>query len=47
LLSELNEKLTRAGFKPENYGTPVFDGHGVMLPNNPEMTLIKSTMQEN
>jgi len=46
-MQELNEKLTRAGFKPKSYGTPIFDAHGVMLPNNPEMALIKSTMQKN
>jgi glutaredoxin len=44
-MEELNSKLTKAGFKPKSYGTPIFDAHGVMLPNNPEMSLIKSTLQ--
>ncbi len=44
-MEELNSKLTKAGFKPKSYGTPIFDVHGVMLPNNPKMSLIKSTLQ--
>ncbi len=44
---ELTEKLTQAGFKPKRFGTPIFDAHGVMLPNNPKMSLIKSTLKNN
>ena len=45
-LNELNTKLSKAGFKPKQYGTPIFDVHGVMLLNNPEMSLIKSKLQK-
>lgn len=45
-MEELNEKLTRAGFKPKSYGTPIFDVRGTMLPNNPDMSLIKSTLND-
>ncbi len=44
-MKELNAKLTRAGFKPKSYGTPIFDAYGTMLPNNPKMALIKSMLQ--
>lgn len=44
---ELNSKLRNAGFEPKRYGTPIFDVHGVMLPNNPKMSLIKSKLQDN
>jgi glutaredoxin len=40
-LKELNEKLSRAGYKPRSYGTPIMDVHGVMLPNNPPLNKIK------
>jgi glutaredoxin len=43
-MTELNKKLTAAGFKPKSYGTPIFDVHGVMLPNNPKMSLIKEKL---
>jgi len=39
-MTELNDKLTKAGFEPKRYGTPIFDVHGVMLPNNPSMDKI-------
>jgi glutaredoxin len=42
---ELNDKLRKAGFQPRSYGTPIFDVRGVMLPNNPEMYLIRKYMQ--
>lgn len=45
-MEELNAKLTRAGFKPKSYGTPIFDVRGTMLPNNPDMRLIKSTLND-
>ena len=38
---ELNEKLSRAGYKPRSYGTPIMDVHGVILPNNPSLNKIK------
>jgi len=44
-MEELNDKLSNAGFKPKSYGTPIFDVHGIMLPNNPRMSLIKSKLQ--
>ena len=44
-MDELNNKLSKAGFKPKSYGTPIFDVHGTMLPNNPKMSLIKSNLQ--
>ncbi len=46
-MDELNSKLVAAGFKPKRYGTPIFDAHGVMLPNNPDMSLIKSQLNSN
>ena len=45
-LNELNAKLSNAGFKPRSYGTPIFDVRGVMLPNNPDMTLIKARLND-
>ncbi len=37
---ELHAKLDKAGFEPRSYGTPIFDVHGVMIPNNPEISTI-------
>ena len=45
-MDELNAKLTKAGFKPKSYGTPLFDVHGVMLPNNPSMDKITKYLQD-
>ncbi|VAW66195.1 hypothetical protein MNBD_GAMMA09-3445 [hydrothermal vent metagenome] len=45
-MDELNSKLINAGFKPQRYGTPIFDVHGVMLPNNPDMSLIKARLNK-
>ena len=42
---ELNSKLSKAGFKPKGYGTPIFDAYGVMLPNNPDISLIKQQIK--
>jgi glutaredoxin len=39
---ELNEKLTRSGYPPGGYGTPIFDAYGYMLPNNPSVSKILS-----
>ena len=41
---ELNSKLSKAGFKPKSYGTPIFDVHGEILPNNPDMSSIMSKL---
>ena len=41
---ELTAKLDRAGFARKRYGTPIFEANGVMLPNNPKMSLIKSKL---
>lgn len=43
---ELNAKLAQAGFPPRGYGTPIFDVHGVMLPNNPDMAEIQKILRE-
>jgi len=39
-MAELNEKLSKAGFPPRGYGTPIFDAYGYMLPNNPPVSVI-------
>lgn len=39
--TELNEKLARAGFPARTFGVPILDVHGVMLPDNPPLSLIK------
>lgn len=44
--NELNAKLAQAGFPPRGYGTPIFDVHGVMLPNNPELAEIQKILRE-
>jgi len=44
--NELNAKLAKAGFPPRGYGTPIFDVHGVMLPNNPELAEIQKILRE-
>ena len=41
---ELNTKLNRAGLPPKSYGTPIFDAHGVMLPNNPSLNVIRENI---
>jgi hypothetical protein len=38
---ELTHKLQSAGFAPRNWGTPILDVKGVMLPNNPSLDKIK------
>lgn len=43
---ELNAKLAQAGFPPRGYGTPIFDVHGVMLPNNPELAEIQKILRK-
>ena len=44
-MDELNAKLKKAGFKARGYGTPLFDVHGYMLPNNPSMDKIKKYLE--
>ena len=39
---ELYEKMARAGFPAQGYGTPLFDAYGHMLPNNPSLAKIIS-----
>jgi glutaredoxin len=43
---ELNQKLAQAGLPPRQYGTPILDVHGTMLPNNPSLAVIRKTMKE-
>ena len=43
-MKEVTAKLERAGFAPRRYGTPIFEANGLMLPNNPKMSLIKSKL---
>jgi glutaredoxin len=38
---ELTAKLQNAGFSAQRIGTPTFDVHGYMLPNNPSMERIR------
>ena len=45
-MNELNNKLTDAGFRPQQYGTPIFDVRGVMLPNNPSLSAIKKHLYD-
>ena len=45
-MNELNSKLADAGFKPQGYGTPIFDVRGVMLPNNPSLSSIKKYLYD-
>lgn len=40
--AELGDKLAMAGYPPKQYGTPILDVHGFMLPNNPSLEEIKS-----
>ena len=38
---ELTRKLQWAGFAARNWGTPILDVHGVMLPNDPSLDTIR------
>lgn len=42
---EVTDKLAAAGYAPQGYGTPIFDANGTMLPNNPSMKLLRSTLR--
>jgi|GEM_PF-2039755 len=42
---ELFTKLAQSGYPSQSIGTPTFDVRGTMLPNNPDMTVIKSVLQ--
>jgi len=44
IMKEVTAKLEKAGYAPQRYGTPIFEANGVMLPNNPKMSLIKSKL---
>jgi hypothetical protein len=37
---ELNQKLSKSGFPPRSYGTPIFDAYGYMLVGNPPVSEI-------
>lgn len=41
---ELFAKLAKSGYQSRSIGTPTFDVHGTMLPNNPDMSVIKSVL---
>ncbi|MGA7801150.1 MAG: glutaredoxin family protein [Gammaproteobacteria bacterium] len=43
---ELNGKLSKAGFPPRGYATPILDVHGYMLPNNPSMAVIRQYLKK-
>lgn len=43
---ELSHKLAAAGFSARGYGTPIFDVHGYMLPNNPPLSEIQDYMDK-
>ncbi len=38
---ELNVKMRRAGFPPRNWGTPILDVKGTILPGNPSLARIQ------
>lgn len=41
---ELFAKLQKSGYPSRSIGTPTFDVHGTMLPNNPDMSVIKTAL---
>lgn len=41
---ELFAKLQKSGYPSRSIGTPTFDVHGTMLPNNPDMSVIKAAL---
>ena len=43
--NELFSKLEKSGYPSRGIGTPTFDVHGIMLPNNPEMSEIKLVLK--
>ena len=43
--TELNAKLTEAGYEPRGYGTPIIDVHGWILLGNPSVNLVRKYMQ--
>jgi len=43
---ELDEKLQRAGLSARDYGAPILDVRGTILPNNPSMGTIRKYMGE-
>tara|TARA_R110001606_G_scaffold399222_2_gene582397 strand:- start:52600 stop:52929 length:330 start_codon:yes stop_codon:yes gene_type:complete len=42
--AELFTKLAKSGYPSGSIGTPTFDVHGSMLPNNPDMSIITSVL---
>lgn len=42
--NELYAKLEKSGYPSGSIGTPTFDVHGSMVPNNPNMSVIKSVL---
>lgn len=42
---ELFAKLEKSGYSSRSIGTPTFDVHGTMLPNNPDMSDIKEALE--
>lgn len=43
--AELFDKLEKSGYPSRSFGTPTFDVQGTMLPNNPDMSVIKEAIQ--
>jgi glutaredoxin len=41
---ELYAKLEKSGYPSRSIGMPTFDVHGSMLPNNPNMKMIKAAL---
>lgn len=41
---ELFAKLEKSGYQSRSIGTPTFDVYGTILPNNPDMSVIKSVL---
>lgn len=39
---ELDQKLSKSGYPPRSYGTPIFDAYGYMLIGNPSVSEIVS-----
>ncbi len=44
--TELQAKLQRAGLPPRQYGTPIMDVHGRLLPDNPSLEDIRRVLAE-
>jgi hypothetical protein len=44
---ELNQKLSKSGFPPRGYGTPIFDAYGYMLVGNPPVSKVLAMKDSN